>query len=72
MPSQTKKNKTSSVPRMRMNDFLAITKVNRNGNGSIRKIHAKARPGRTSKLLAFKRFPNIGKIFGKKTRRTYH
>jgi hypothetical protein len=51
-----------------MNNFLAITKVNRNSNGSIRKIHAKARPGRTSKLLAFKRFPNIGKIFGKKTK----
>lgn len=72
MPSQTKKNKSSSVPRMRMNDFLAITKVNRASNGRLRKIHAKERPGRTSKLLAFKKFSNIGRIFGKKTRRTYH
>ena len=60
--------KNHEEPRMRMNNFLGITKVRHNNNtGKLLGVHATTRPGRKSTLL--KLTNNVRTIFAKKTRR---
>ena len=60
--------KNHEEPRMRMNNFLSISKVRHNKTGKVISVHARTRRGRNSTLLTLEK-TNIPKIFHKKTRR---